>query len=76
MILPYDTPARMVQHFRAELTKSSPEMRAILQKLIQKWQGWHGDVFSSVKAASENDGKIFGVTLTNLNFLKKETVFI
>lgn len=71
--LPINTPERMVEHFKEELSLThSEDMKIVLNKLIDKWSGWHGYIFRSLCL----DEKLFRVNIVNYQELFKKVILI
>lgn len=69
--LPFNTPERMVAIFKAQRETASPEMRIVLDNLIEKWTGWHATTFRFLCC-----GGYGGLKINNWDELYRECVLL
>lgn len=61
----------MVEIFRTQLESASPEMKIVLNGLIEKWGGWHASTFHFLHMNGYG-----GLRISNWNELHKMCVLV
>lgn len=69
--IPADTPERMIAMFKDQMNEASPELKAVLVGLVEKWSGWHGTTFRFL-----DSGGWGGVKVQNWDDLYRECVMV